>query len=96
MKLRHEFVDYIPKQLEDGVLYVSLNVGTKGDCEGPYRPHWVRAFPYNSGRRPPRLLQFDCAKGPNSSTCVLPECRLSPNLLSRYPSSCWDRAESPS
>ena len=28
MRLRHEFVDYIPKQLDDGVLYVSIRFGT--------------------------------------------------------------------
>lgn len=28
MRLRHEFVDYIPGQLDDGVLYVSMRFGT--------------------------------------------------------------------
>ncbi len=28
MKLRHEFVDHIPEQLDDGVLYVSIRFGT--------------------------------------------------------------------
>ena len=28
MRLRHEFVDYIPEQLDDGVLYVSCRFGT--------------------------------------------------------------------
>lgn len=28
MRLRHEFVDYVPKQLNDGVLYVSIRFGT--------------------------------------------------------------------
>ena len=28
MRLRHEFVDYIPEQLDDGVLYVSYRFGT--------------------------------------------------------------------
>lgn len=28
MRLRHEFVDHIPEQLEDGVLYVSIRFGT--------------------------------------------------------------------
>ncbi|MDE2770284.1 MAG: DUF6527 family protein [Bacteroidota bacterium] len=28
MELRHEFVDYIPKQLDDNVLYVSFRFGT--------------------------------------------------------------------
>lgn len=28
MRLRHEFVDYVPKQLDYGVLYVSLRAGT--------------------------------------------------------------------
>ena len=28
MKLRHEFVDHIPEQLDDGVLYVSISFGT--------------------------------------------------------------------
>lgn len=28
MRLRHEFVDYIPHQLDDGVLYVSIRFGT--------------------------------------------------------------------
>ena len=28
MKLRHEFVDYIPKKLDDSVLYVSIRFGT--------------------------------------------------------------------
>ena len=28
MKLRHEFVDYVPKKLDDGVLYVSIRFGT--------------------------------------------------------------------
>ena len=28
MRLRHEFVDYVPKQLDDGVLYVSIRFGT--------------------------------------------------------------------
>ena len=28
VKLRHEFVDYIPKQLDDHVLYVSIHFGT--------------------------------------------------------------------
>ena len=28
MRLRHEFVDYIPKQMDDGILYVSLRFGT--------------------------------------------------------------------
>ena len=28
MRLRHEFVDYVPKQLDDGVLYVSICFGT--------------------------------------------------------------------
>lgn len=28
MKLRHEFVDYIPEQLDDSVLYVSIRFGT--------------------------------------------------------------------
>ena len=28
MRLRHEFVDHIPEQLDDGVLYVSIRFGT--------------------------------------------------------------------
>lgn len=28
MRLRHEFVDYIPQQLDDSVLYVSIRFGT--------------------------------------------------------------------
>ena len=28
MRLRHEFVDHIPEQLDDGVLYVSISFGT--------------------------------------------------------------------
>lgn len=28
MRLRHEFVDYVPKLLDDGVLYVSIRFGT--------------------------------------------------------------------
>ena len=28
MRLHHEFVEYVPKQLEDGVLYVSIRFGT--------------------------------------------------------------------
>ena len=28
MRLRHEFVDFIPNQLDDGVLYVSIRFGT--------------------------------------------------------------------
>ena len=28
MRLRHKFVDYIPQQLDDGVLYVSIGFGT--------------------------------------------------------------------
>ena len=28
MRLRHEFVDHIPEQLNDGVLYVSIRFGT--------------------------------------------------------------------
>lgn len=28
MRLRHEFVDYIPEQLDDSVLYVSVRFGT--------------------------------------------------------------------
>ena len=28
MRLRHEFVDYIPEQLDDSVLYVSIRFGT--------------------------------------------------------------------
>ena len=28
MRLRLEFVDYVPKQLDDGVLYVSIRFGT--------------------------------------------------------------------
>ena len=28
MRLRHEFVDYIPEQLDEGVLYVSIRFGT--------------------------------------------------------------------
>lgn len=28
MRLRHEFVDYVPEQLEDSVLYVSIRFGT--------------------------------------------------------------------
>ena len=28
MRLRHEFVDYIPKQLDDSLLYVSIHFGT--------------------------------------------------------------------
>ena len=28
MKLRHEFLDHIPEQLDDGVLYVSIRFGT--------------------------------------------------------------------
>ena len=28
MKLRHEFVDHIPEELDDGVLYVSMRFGT--------------------------------------------------------------------
>ena len=28
MRLRHEFVDFVPKRLDDGVLYVSIRFGT--------------------------------------------------------------------
>ena len=28
MRLRHEFVDYVPEHLKDGVLYVSIQFGT--------------------------------------------------------------------
>ena len=28
MRLRYEFVDYVPKELDDGVLYVSIRFGT--------------------------------------------------------------------
>ena len=28
MKLRYEFVDHIPEELDDGVLYVSMRFGT--------------------------------------------------------------------
>ena len=48
MRLRNEFVDHIPEQLDDGVLYVSMRFGTVvhrcacGCGEEVVDPSWPR------------------------------------------------------